>query len=72
MVSVLGYTPDTLAPLVSGLILDAWPGAKGFQVLFGLICGICMLGLIGSVYIYRKLQADNRQEPAVARVVVPE
>jgi len=72
MVSVLGYTPDTLAPLVSGLILDAWPGAQGFQVLFGLICRICMLGLIGAVYIYRKVQAENRQEPAVAPVVVSE
>ncbi|MDA0705718.1 MAG: MFS transporter [Proteobacteria bacterium] len=59
MVSVIGYTPDTIAPLVSGLVLDAWPGAAGFQILFLLIGIICLLGLFASVIIYRKLQAGN-------------
>ena len=57
MVSVIGYTPDVLAPLVSGLVLDAWPGAEGFQILFLLIGVICILGLFASVAIYRKLRA---------------
>ena len=56
MVSVIGYTPDVLAPVVSGLILDAWPGATGFQILFSLIGIICFLGLFASVVIYRKLR----------------
>lgn len=59
MASVIGYTPDVLAPLVSGLVLDAWPGAKGFQILFLLIGIVCILGLFASVIIYRKLQAGN-------------
>ena len=61
MVSVIGYTPDVLAPLVSGLVLDAWPGAEGFQILFLLIGVICILGLFASVIIYRKLQAGNKE-----------
>jgi nitrate/nitrite transporter NarK len=59
MVSVIGFTPDVLAPLVAGLVLDAWPGAAGFQILFLLIGIICILGLHASVAIYRKLQAGN-------------
>ena len=59
MVSIIGYTPDVLAPLVSGLVLDAWPGTEGFQILFLLIGSICLFGLFASVLIYRKLQAGN-------------
>jgi nitrate/nitrite transporter NarK len=59
MVSVIGYTPDILAPLVSGLVLDAWPGAEGFQILFLFIGVICILGLFASAVIYQKLQSGN-------------
>lgn len=57
MVSVIAYTPDTLAPLVSGLVLDTWPGAAGYQVLFSLIGSICLLGLFAAVLIYRRVPA---------------
>jgi nitrate/nitrite transporter NarK len=53
MVSVIGYTPDTLAPLVFGRVLDAWPGAEGFRILFLIISGLCVLGLLASVAICR-------------------
>ena len=58
MVSVIGYTPDTFAPLISGLILDTWTGAQGFQVLFGLIAGLCAIGLFAAVLIYRRIDAS--------------
>jgi nitrate/nitrite transporter NarK len=64
MVSVIGYTPDVLAPIVSGLVLDAWPGSKGFQVLFLLIGTICIMGLCAAVLIYRKVQAGNTRAPS--------
>ena len=59
LVSVIGYTPDALAPVISGLILDAYPGAVGFQILFLLIGGICFLGLVAAILIYRKVQVEN-------------
>lgn len=65
MVSVIGYTPGSLAPLVSGLILDAWPGPQGFQVLYGLICLLSTLGLSASICIYRKVQAESREDEGV-------
>jgi len=57
MVSVIGYTPDTFAPLVSGLILDTWTGSLGFQILFGLVGSICAIGLLAAVAIYRRVEA---------------
>ncbi|MCP4884956.1 MAG: MFS transporter [Flavobacteriales bacterium] len=54
LVSVIGYTPDWIAPVVSGFVLDAWPGATGFQILFSLISGLCFLGLAAAIIIYRK------------------
>jgi sugar phosphate permease len=59
LVSVIGYTPDAIAPVISGLILDAYPGAAGFQVLFSMIGGLCFLGLVAAILIYRKVQAVN-------------
>jgi len=66
MVSVIGYTPDTLAPMISGLILDAWPGAQGFQVLYGLICFLCILGLSASVCIYSMVQGKHTPDEGIA------
>ncbi len=59
LVSVIGYTPDTLAPLVFGFVLDAWPGAMGFQIIFGLIGCICLIGLFAAMLIYRIVQAPR-------------
>jgi sugar phosphate permease len=59
LVSVIGYTPDAIAPVISGLILDAYPGAAGFQILFSMIGGLCFLGLVAAILIYRKVQAVN-------------
>jgi len=59
MVSVIGYTPDVFAPTIAGLVLDAWPGTEGFQILFLLITAVCLLGLFASVQIYRKVQAAS-------------
>ena len=33
--SVVGFTSDIYMPLVSGVILDNYPGLPGYRVLFG-------------------------------------
>lgn len=68
MVSVIGYTPDTFAPVISGLILDTWAGALGFQVLFGLIAFLCAIGLFASVLIYQRIDASG----LVGKQLVPD
>lgn len=62
LVSVIGYTPDAFAPVLSGLVLDAWPGAAGYRVLFALVCGVCALGLVAAYLIFRRTR--SRMGPA--------
>jgi MFS family permease len=58
LVSVIGYTPDAFAPVLAGLILDAYPGARGYQVLFLLMGGLSFVGLVAATLIYRRIQAE--------------
>ena len=61
LVSVIGYTPDAFAPVLSGLVLDAYPGARGYQILFLLMGGLSFLGLVAATLIYRRIQAGNSE-----------
>ena len=58
LVSVIGYTPDAFAPVLAGLVLDAYPGARGYQVLFLLMGGLSFVGLVAATLIYRRIQAE--------------
>ncbi len=56
VISVIGYTPDIFIPPLAGVILDANPGASGYQILF-LINGILsFIGLIAACIAYCKIQ----------------
>ncbi len=56
VVSVIGYTPDIFIPALAGVILDAYPGAEGYQIFFLVIGGLSFLGLIAALSVYRKVQ----------------
>jgi sugar phosphate permease len=56
IVSVIGYTPDIFMPVLGGIILDANPGAEGYQNLFLFISALSFLGLIAAYVVYRKIQ----------------
>ena len=56
IVSVIGYTPDIFMPTLGGMILDAYPGAVGYQYLFLLVSALCFLGLVAAYVICRKIQ----------------
>jgi sugar phosphate permease len=57
IISVIGYTPDVFVPVLAGVILDANPGAEGYQNLFLFISALSFLGLIAAYAVYRKIQA---------------
>jgi len=59
IVSVIGYTPDIFMPTLGGMILDAYPGAVGYQYLFLFVSTLCFLGLIAAYLIYRKIQLQS-------------
>ncbi len=59
IVSVIGYTPDVFVPAAAGIILDAYPGAEGYQILFLLIGGLSFLGLMAAYAAYRQIQCGR-------------
>jgi len=58
IVSVIGYTPDIFMPVLGGVILDASPGADGYQNLFLVTAALSFVGLIAAYIVYRKIQAN--------------
>ena len=68
IISVIGFTPDVFLPAMAGMILDANPGAKGYQNLFLFISALSFLGLVAAYVVYRKIQllqtVDDFEAPA--------
>ena len=56
IVSVIGYSPDVFMPTLGGMILDAYPGAVGYQYLFLVVSFLGFLGLIAAFIFYRRTQ----------------
>jgi hypothetical protein len=56
---VIGYTPDVFVPAAAGIILDTYPGAEGYQILFLLIGGLSFLGLMAAYAAYRQIQCGR-------------
>lgn len=48
VVSVLGYTPDVIIPPTQGALLDAFPGATGHRLFFGMLAGLALVGLVAT------------------------
>ena len=56
IISVIGFTPDIFLPTLGGMILDAHPGAAGYQLYFLLITALSAIGLVAAFIVYRKVQ----------------
>ena len=59
IVSVIGYTPDIFMPVLGGMILDASPGADGYQNLFLVTAAFSFVGLVAAYIVYRKIQGSR-------------
>jgi len=64
-VSVLGYTPDVFTPLISGYLLDTYPGATGHQLFFAVMAVVSFVGL-GATMAIRLLTPSEAAEPVPA------
>jgi sugar phosphate permease len=53
LISVVGYTPEVFFAPVSGRILDASPGAEGFQNLFAMLAAIMVIGIAVVLWLVR-------------------
>lgn len=59
IISIIGFTPDIFLPPLAGVILDANPGAGGYQLYFLLIAALSLIGLIAAFVVYRKIQCKD-------------
>jgi len=60
--SVIGYTPDVFAPLMAGYLLDAYPGAAGFQLYYAIIGGFSFVGLLAAIRVQRMVAKAEQTE----------
>ncbi|MGB0835583.1 MAG: MFS transporter [Psychrobium sp.] len=61
IISVVGYTPDIFFAPIAGRILDASPGAAGFNQLFIVMAAISVIGLVSSLFLSKTTCNRNSQ-----------
>ena len=61
IVSAVGFAPDVFMPVVGGVLLDRYPGGLGYRYLFGFIVGLCFLGLLSAIAIYRRSRSHRER-----------
>jgi len=59
--SAVGYTPDVFMPMLGGVLLDKF-GGEGYKYLFAFIVVLCVLGLVSSLAIQRRIGRKKRRE----------
>lgn len=52
-ISVIGYTPDIFTGLINGYFLDAYNEEIGHQIVFAIMFGFALIGLLASYKLYR-------------------
>jgi nitrate/nitrite transporter NarK len=57
LISVIGYSPDIFSAYVFGLLIDSFPGALGYQYVFGLVSVFALVGLVATVCFQRLVKS---------------
>ena len=52
-ISVIGYTPDIFTGLINGYFLDTYNEVVGHQIVFAIMFGFAVIGLIASFSLYK-------------------
>lgn len=56
IVSVVGYLPDTFIPLINGYLTEHYPGAFGYQLYFGYIGAVGLVGTLAAVVLLGRVK----------------
>jgi predicted MFS family arabinose efflux permease len=64
LISMLGFTPDIFFAAITGRILDANPGAVGFQNYFWLMAGITTLGMFFTLVLSWRISVNKQRDTA--------
>ncbi|MDF2676588.1 MAG: transporter [Bacillota bacterium] len=59
--SIIGYTPDFFMSTMFGTWLDNF-GASGYRYIFLFLMSVCIVGLLASFFIYRKVKLIHARE----------
>jgi len=54
LMSAIGFTPDVFMPLLGGILLDRYPGARGYRYFFAFVVVLCLLGFLASLVLLKK------------------
>lgn len=59
IVSVVGYLPDTFIPLINGYLTEHFPGAFGYQLYFGYIAGVGLIGTLAALTLRARIHRKS-------------
>jgi len=59
VVSAVGFTPDVFMPVLGGVLLDRYPGIAGYQYIYLVAAGMCTIGMIAAIVIFRHFVAQK-------------
>lgn len=55
VVSFIGYTPEIFMPLLGGILIDQWSGgATGYNILFGFLAVMSIVGIVATLLLRRR------------------
>ena len=57
-ISVIGYTPDIFTGLINGYFLDAYNPETGHEIVFAIMFGFALVGLIASFKLYKHSETN--------------
>ncbi|MBT2719061.1 nitrate/nitrite transporter [Bacillus sp. ISL-57] len=60
---IIGYSGEIFMPIVAGACLDHWSGTEGYKVLFTILLGLTIVGLITAI-IWQRVTKEKRKEIA--------
>ena len=69
-VSFIGYTPEIFFGPITGRILDANPGAVGFQHYFLFLAAVAVLGIIVVAWLLRLQRSDSTERWPTQAILV--
>jgi sugar phosphate permease len=61
LVSVIGYSPDAVLPLINGYLTQNYPGVHGYQLYFGYIACMSVLGGVAGLVFKHRLDKQEAQ-----------
>nr|WP_284505740.1 MFS transporter [Caballeronia sp. INDeC2] len=62
LVSMIGYSPDAVLPLINGYLTQNFPGAHGYQLYFGYIACMSALGGVAGLVFKHRLNKLGAQQ----------